>query len=331
MKPISTKQQRINAFKRRQLIANSEYIVLSSSELNIRRKVLQTHSTLGSFLTVPIINTLLHLFDSNYNIVHNSTKNCASTITYNTINNIEELPLIKPTIYKQRTISDYIIEALHEVPKDTLNKIPVNISSLTINSMIFGMDDKNNKHATLIIEILKNGKKFIHFTLHLVSKTLNATNSGIIHFKKNIYHSRQYIKNPFLTYVLIKVEQPEDKLKSLHFTIAYQHIIPNNDSNSRNNAELKLYMNVILNVLNRLFDEDNMQYYIGNRNLLLKLHPKTKEILQLMNNHTTISQRKNIGTMNIINNTNNNIYQRKNKRIGTQKKRLSERTTKKRK
>jgi hypothetical protein len=54
-------------------------------------------------------------------------------------------------------------------------------------------------------------------------------------------------------------------------------------------------MDVIINVLNRLFDEDD-EYYIGNNSTLYPIHKKTNLVLNNINKHTTIITRKNKGT-----------------------------------
>jgi hypothetical protein len=53
-------------------------------------------------------------------------------------------------------------------------------------------------------------------------------------------------------------------------------------------------MDVIISVLNRLFDEDD-EYYIGNNSIVYPIHNKTNLVLNNINKHTTILTRKNKG------------------------------------
>lgn len=55
-------------------------------------------------------------------------------------------------------------------------------------------------------------------------------------------------------------------------------------------------MNVIMTVLNRLFDEDNTDFYIGRQNKLFPIHKNTNAILENINHHSHIVSRKNKGS-----------------------------------
>lgn len=264
------KQLRINARKLRNSIAAAEYIKLTPNELNRHNKTVQTHRNFGSVLTIPIIDTLLHLFDDKY-ITYNFNKTInhveASHINTSTeINNIEILPQLNLSTsksYQPAKITNYILEEL--------NTLHINTSFIKVTSMIYGY---NSDNTTLLIEIMKNGQNYIHFTLHLAPTRLNANKSGSIHFKKNVYHSRQIIKNPFLQYALIKINWSQNKPDSLIFSLVDEYTSRVTCRKQENDAELQIYMEVILRILNRLFDEDNIQYYVGYRNILLPSHQK---------------------------------------------------------
>ncbi len=157
----------------------------------------------------------------------------------------------------------------------------LNDSIIKVESEVFG---KNKNRSALLIKIIKNNTEILHITIHLVVNTLNANKTGIIHMYKNIYESRVSSRKRNKLYALIEIKQPVGKPNSLEFSIADGYNTPTNVANSViNDPEIKAEMNVIITVLNRLFDEDNKEYYIGNSTKLYNIHRETNEVLNNMN------------------------------------------------
>ena len=57
--------------------------------------------------------------------------------------------------------------------------------------------------------------------------------------------------------------------------------------------ELQQEMNVIIRVLNRMFDEDNHDFYIGNEDNLFPIHKNTNTILDNINRRSNSIPLKN--------------------------------------
>ena len=60
--------------------------------------------------------------------------------------------------------------------------------------------------------------------------------------------------------------------------------------------ELQQEMNVIITVLNRMFDEDNRDFYIGNEDNLFPIHKNTNTVLNGINIRSHYIPLKNKGT-----------------------------------
>jgi hypothetical protein len=173
-------------------------------------------------------------------------------------------------------------------------------------------EDKNN--PTLHLGIKKNGDDFIHLSIHLSLNELKDSSAGMIHIKKDIYKnlkptqlliSKTKFKN-FL-YALIAVKVPENKLNSLEFSIDDQEFItPHVKKEFLCDSEIKNESIAMINVLNKLFDENNKEMFIGevSRNIPHKyntrnpfpIHNKTNLILKGINAHTNHFTRKNKGS-----------------------------------
>ncbi len=110
-------------------------------------------------------------------------------------------------------------------------------------------------------------------------------------------------------YTLISVEQPVDKLKSLKFKISNGYETKGVYNSNIYDPLLQKEMDVIITVLNRLFDENNKEYYIGNSNSLFHLQNKTNLCLKNINNYTKYVSRKNKGIrlIPLVNNIIHNI------------------------
>jgi hypothetical protein len=239
--------------------------------INNKEKIIKSQKYFCNFLNTDIINSLIHLF----------TMNDKKSNIPNIINYIED---------------ERVLRGLN--------------NNITIESYLYG-ENKNN--STLILSIKKDEIEILHFSIHLCVRSLNSNKSGIIHFYKNIYKNiykpvkenknknKNTKKIPKTLYVLIKIEQPINYSKSLVFSII-DNSIPGIYDN-----ELQKEMDVIITVLNRLFDETDDKYYIGNKNYYinndnyyinnkqLHLHNKTNNVLKNINKYNKHVTRKNKG------------------------------------
>jgi hypothetical protein len=168
----------------------------------------------------------------------------------------------------------------------------LNDMNITIKSELYG-ETKSN--STLYLKIIKNNIDIVHLTLHLVPTTLNSSKDGIIHLYKNIYKPKITGSKRHKLYALILVTQPLNKPHSLEFSIASGYNTPPNIPNTIVlDSDIKKEMDVIITVLNRIFDE-NSKYYIGHKKDLETIHNKTNTVLNNINNHTALVTRKNKG------------------------------------
>ena len=78
---------------------------------------------------------------------------------------------------------------------------------------------------------------------------------------------------------------------------------------------------VIIDVLNKLFDEDNQKYYVGNYNKvsyvqpLYPIHNKTNTVLKNINLFTKYSMRKNMGSrMGPVESTDQALHHKRNRK-----------------
>lgn len=165
-------------------------------------------------------------------------------------------------------------------------------STIIIKSMIYGYDKSN---STLLIEIKKNNIDFLHLTIHLNPNSFNPKHSGLIHMVKNFYTIPKYSMARKKLYVLISIKQHADKPNSLFFSIEDGYTTEIKNAHLYD-PEIQQEMNVIITVLNRLFDEDNNEFYIGHQNKIFPIHNKTNTILENINNHSHIVSRKNKGS-----------------------------------
>jgi hypothetical protein len=194
---------------------------------------------------------------------------------------------------------------------------------IVIKSEVYGTNDEN---STLFLKLIKNDIEILHLTIHLISTNLSPNKKGMIHFVKDIYSKNVTRSKYYKLYTLISIEQPYNKKYSLEFTIADNYNTPSNIPKvDIYDHELKREMDVIITVLNRMFDENNNEYYIGNKNKLYFVHNITNNILNNINAHSIYTKRKNKGNKLIprFNNTKSTItvkYNREKRR--TQRKLL---------
>ena len=198
----------------------------------------------------------------------------------------------------------------------------LNNNNVEIKSKVYGT---NKNKTSLILKIFKNGIQYIHLTIHLVSDSLNPANSGIIHIKKNIFKVSQSKQYKLYTLISIKQSTP----KSLEFSLANGLNTPPNVLNStKYDPELKKEMKVIIDVLNKLFDENN-PLYVGKKENSYPVYLGINNVLNNINKHSKYTIRKNKGTtiFSFINNNELKINYKNHKRA-TQRKVIQDKTTK---
>lgn len=195
------------------------------------------------------------------------------------------------------------------------------ISNLTIHSEVYGV----KKHLpSLFLSVKKNNRELLHLSIHLSVTNLNPEDDGVIHIVKDIYKNTTTYKSKKQTkryskrlYAHIAVKQSTDTPNSLVFSIAdgyttypLKNLILFNTIPTQNDMEplLQKIMDAIINVLNKVFDENNKEYYIGNNrkkirghvvhdNSLIILHPNVNTVLENMNQHINHVARKNKGSL----------------------------------
>lgn len=227
-------------------------------QLSDRNEIIQSQKHFGNFLNANITNALIKLFDMSYN------------------NGID-----------RRKITKYI--------EDERKLQKLNSSNIQIESEVYG----GKKNPTLFLIIKKNKKDIVHLTIHMCPKRLSPELAGVIHIFKDIYAEHIHENDRGKLFTLISV-QPV-KHNSLFFSIADGYDTPvirlkNNKTFTNYDAEIQREMNVIITTLNRMFDEDDKEYYIGNLNNIYSIHNKTNDILESLNKYTTQTARKNKGT-----------------------------------
>lgn len=181
-------------------------------------------------------------------------------------------------------------------------------ANTTVESMVYGTKENN---TTLLLEIKKNGECFIHLTIHLSPDELGLTikGTGIVHIVKNIYIKRIPIKKKYRIKSMYAVYQTHGKPHSLQFRIAEHYrtpeipeIVPHID---KYDEEVKQEMDVLTSVLNKLFDEDDREHYVGdydavhhgshNNEKSNTVEPNTNNILRNINLHSHAITRKDKG------------------------------------
>jgi hypothetical protein len=229
----------------------------SNHNLQIRSDILDTQTLFINFITADIMDALVHLF---------SEECCEHRDKHITI-----AKLIKDERDRQHLVDN-----------------------VTISSCAY-KDATRNGSSNIVLDIHKDGKKFLHLTIHLSIHSLHPKDAGILHFLKDIYtikhSSRKYERH----YALIKVDQPHPE--SLHFSIGYGYHTSGAKNAMIYDKEVQQEMDVVIAVLNRLFDSSD-EYYVGKvRNDPIEIINRTNVLLKNMNNHTKIATRKNKGKM----------------------------------
>ena len=232
----------------------------TQDDLIERNRIIQSHKLLGNFLDRYSVNHLIQLFN------------------YNLINRYIETERIAQSL-------------------DNKN--------IAIICNLYGEDKKN---FSIYIGIKKNNIDFIHLSIHLKPNNLNADKHGMIHFCKDIF-IQVYKKDSKLSdrkiktilskriYVPIFIYQPTDKPKSLEFYIDDTYKVTNFENADKYDNDLNREMKAILNVLNRLFNEKDTEYYIGRKKDIIDIHNRTHPMLKIMNTRKNYFVRKNSGVL----------------------------------
>lgn len=168
----------------------------------------------------------------------------------------------------------------------------LNSSNITIEHKVYG---EYSDSSTLHLGIRKNNRDILHLSIHLCVKNLEPKHTGVIHIYKNIYRILNPLLQKKILYALISIEQPPNKPNSLKFSISDGYTTPGVNNAKLYDLEIQKEMDIIITVLNKLFDEDNSEYYIGNKNKLIPIHDKTNIVLKTINQYSEHAVRKNKG------------------------------------
>jgi len=286
----------------------------------MERRTKIAHSKLG---TMPLYtDTQLR----NRNRIIQSQKLLFNFLDNESINNLVDLFTMRDTNSKSEIVK--LIE-------EEQNVRGIFTHDISVESKIY--TNKNKTDSTLHLQIKKDGADFLHLSIHLCVQALNPKNSGIFHIVKNIYNIRSPLitkkELKKITHIPILIQQPPDKPNSLVFNIVDGYDTPSKVQTAiLYDSLVKKEMDVILTVLNRLFDEDD-EYYIGNKNKLVPIHKNTNVVLKNMNKYTQYVERKNKGALTLPSlNTENHSYnnysiRNRNSTRKQPKKKLSVRTT----
>ena len=165
-----------------------------------------------------------------------------------------------------------------------------------MDSFVYGYEPTMH-NGTLIATIKKNNINYVHISIHVSPSKLEPNKQGIIHFKKDIYLKKVNKRTSHKIYTLIHIEQPPNKLNSLRFFRTDGDVTNVDKSQGDYDADLAIEMDIILAVMNRIFDEDDKEYYIGDSDSIYPIHNKTNNLLNNVNRLNVIPKRRNIGSM----------------------------------
>ena len=236
------------------------------------QNIANSHQHLGSFFDESILANLTHLFDANP--IYNDPKH---------------------------NIVAYIVN------EHTKQQIPTN--DLIISSVVHGISKGD---PMLIAKIKYKNKPLVHFTIHLAPDRLNKSAHGMVHLVKNIYqNSRKYgtLKNRGRVRLFVSI--PQNKPRSLHFTIMDGRNPPKK-GNTTNDYIVQREMDILITVMNKIFDENDHYHYVGNFQLpgqmvninvlppIRPYHTNMPTIAQQINTYGLAITRKNKGAPYVI-------------------------------
>lgn len=188
-----------------------------------------------------------------------------------------------------------------------------------IKSEVYGI---NHNNTSLFLIVRKNNEDFIHLTIHLAPDWLSSglKDKGVIHIVKDVYNKSIHGKKQYLLSAIYYLEHPINKPDSLTFTIAYGHPTPSYPTATpeyisdiaKYDKEVEEEMDVITRVLNKLFDEDNVEFYIGNyhkKYLIQNNNHNIQQSIDVTDNINSILNKLNNKKYTIQNNNYKNIQQ----------------------
>ena len=156
----------------------------------------------------------------------------------------------------------------------------------TIVGKVYREDDLG---YNLLLEIIKDNKRFLHISFHITPNSFNINKYGPIHIYKNTYKEGHMVTKK-KRYSLIKVSIPDDKPNSLVFSIPDGY---KTEGVNINEKHIEEEMDIIISVLNNIFDEKH-EYYIGNKDKIVHIHDLANTIQKNINKSTNVT-RKNKG------------------------------------
>jgi hypothetical protein len=119
--------------------------------------------------------------------------------------------------------------------------------------------DVGRGNPTLYLGIIKDGVEFIHLNFHLCVRSWEDHPAGLLHISKDIYPKNKCTKKSPCAMIFMKQDLPD----SIFFSIPSQYYHTDIEYPIYDD-EIKKEMDVIITVLNRLFDEKNKRFYVGN-------------------------------------------------------------------
>lgn len=176
------------------------------------------------------------------------------------------------------------------------------IRGLDYETIVGKVYREDNLGYNLLLEIIKDNTRYIHISFHIIPNTFNKKKTGPIHLYKNMYREnmRTTKKN---RYSLIRVGTPIGKPHSLEFSIPDGYKTPGINTNEK---QLEEEMDVIITVLNHIFDEKH-PYYIGDKDKLVHIHHLSNTIQKNINKSQVV-ERKDKGVTMYPPFTNNKPY-----------------------
>jgi hypothetical protein len=187
----------------------------------------------------------------------------------------------------------HLNKKIYKYVEDERKMKGLDMSGVTIESEVYGHKDSN---SSLYLSISKNNKEFLHLTIHLSAKSFNPKDAGLIHMFKDFYKQKNLGTSKKKLYSVIGIKECTLKPKSLKFYIGYGYITTGVINHEKYDSNLQNEINIIITVLNQLFDEDNKNLYIGDKNNLFSIHNLTNNVLKNIDNSQYV-ERKNKGHM----------------------------------
>lgn len=221
------------------------------------------------------------------NMVIQSQKQFWNCLDINLINTLVDLFYTDELTNTPSKISKYIEE------KGEIQKVD---KTFSVSSQVY---DISGSMPSLILLIKQNNTDILHLSLHLCPTSFNPKKTGPIHIRKNQIINQLLLKRKNFQYALLTVQQPVGKLYSLEFSIGDGYSSAHIPGASMYNTTIQKVMDVIIDILNNLFNEEH-EDYIGH---LIELpHPYTNPILHTINTTSKEVSRKNKGKVYSSNN-----------------------------